>query len=214
MTSNTASDAAETRVRARVINTAGGSAPTFALGAGDHLVVLLGLGDRMSSQLRMLDALATSGHRATLIGLPGFTGPTPPAQPLDEPELFAGWAAATFAALGVDTAHVVARGLGARIALELALLHPERVASLVLVSPSAHWLPARLGRRLARLRAPTLFVWGRRDALAPPATIELVRAWMPAARHVELDCGHFPHVERPLELQQAVESFRSELGAS
>ena len=42
-----------------------------------------------------------------------------------------------------------------------------------------------------------MFVWGRQDMLVPIAFIKHVERALPAARHVELDCGHVPQIERP-----------------
>ena len=51
---------------------------------------------------------------------------------------------------------------------------------------------------MARLPVPTLFLWGERDAFAPPAIGEELAARMPFARLVTLpDTGHLPHLERP-----------------
>jgi pimeloyl-ACP methyl ester carboxylesterase len=225
-----APDAAGRGVCAQVLGTSAGPVPALSVGGGAHVVVIPGLGDRTHTHLRTLTALAAFGRRATLIGLPGLTGLTEPAQALDDPRQFARAAASALDALGIDVANVLAHGLGVRVALELALRHPSRVASLVLVSASAQWLPqfdapsvfdgapagdddpARFWERLGRLEPRTRFVWGRRDPLVPPPLRELVRRRLPAAEHVELCCGHFPQLERPLELQQAVEGFLAEDG--
>ena len=61
--------------------------------------------------------------------------------------------------------------------------------------------------RLAGLEAPSLFVWGRADRLVPLAFAGHVRQVLPAARHLELDCGHVPQIERPAETHAAVAEF-------
>jgi pimeloyl-ACP methyl ester carboxylesterase len=61
--------------------------------------------------------------------------------------------------------------------------------------------------RLARLEPPALFVWGRFDGLVPIAFAAHVRRTLPAALHVELDCGHVPQIERPAETHAAVLRF-------
>jgi len=66
--------------------------------------------------------------------------------------------------------------------------------------------------RLAGLEPPSLFVWGRRDRLVPLAFAAHVRQVLPTARHVELDCGHVPQIERPLETNAAVAGFLREEG--
>jgi pimeloyl-ACP methyl ester carboxylesterase len=64
-----------------------------------------------------------------------------------------------------------------------------------------------LWTRLAQLSPDAMFVWGRHDALVPPAFRKHVERVLPAARHVELDCGHVPQVERPRETHAAIREF-------
>jgi pimeloyl-ACP methyl ester carboxylesterase len=64
--------------------------------------------------------------------------------------------------------------------------------------------------RLAELRPPALFVWGRHDGLVPLAFATHVRTALPSARHLELDCGHVPQIERPAETNTAIAAFLQE----
>jgi pimeloyl-ACP methyl ester carboxylesterase len=61
--------------------------------------------------------------------------------------------------------------------------------------------------RLRELEAPALFVWGRRDAVVPIGFARHVRAALPQAEHLELECGHVPQLERPRETHQATLRF-------
>jgi pimeloyl-ACP methyl ester carboxylesterase len=61
--------------------------------------------------------------------------------------------------------------------------------------------------RLEALAPDALFVWGRRDALVPIAFRRHVERALPTARHVELDCGHVPQLERPRETHRAMLEF-------
>jgi len=61
--------------------------------------------------------------------------------------------------------------------------------------------------RLRELQPDALFIWGRRDTLVPIAFARHVADTLPQARHLELDCGHVPQVERPKETHKAVASF-------
>jgi pimeloyl-ACP methyl ester carboxylesterase len=61
--------------------------------------------------------------------------------------------------------------------------------------------------RLAQLSPQTMFVWGRRDGLVPISFMKHVERALPAARHVELDCGHVPQLERPRETHAAIRDF-------
>ena len=65
--------------------------------------------------------------------------------------------------------------------------------------------------RLAALENESLFVWGKRDRVVPISFARHVEEVLPNARHVEIDCGHVPQVERPKETHRAVRAF---LGAS
>jgi pimeloyl-ACP methyl ester carboxylesterase len=63
--------------------------------------------------------------------------------------------------------------------------------------------------RLAALRANALFISGRRDRLVPIAFERHVAEVLPQARHLELDCGHVPQVERPAQTHDAINAFLS-----
>ena len=64
--------------------------------------------------------------------------------------------------------------------------------------------------RLPRLVPASLFVWGKRDSLVPIAFAAHVKRALPAARHLELDCGHVPQLERPAETHAAIADFLRE----
>jgi pimeloyl-ACP methyl ester carboxylesterase len=64
--------------------------------------------------------------------------------------------------------------------------------------------------RLAHLRPPALFIWGRQDSLVPMGFANHVRRTLPSARHLELDCGHVPQIERPAETEAAIAAFLRE----
>jgi pimeloyl-ACP methyl ester carboxylesterase len=64
-----------------------------------------------------------------------------------------------------------------------------------------------LWTRLAEMSPQTLFVWGLRDQLVPVAFRKHVERALPAARHLELDCGHVPQLEAPQETHRAIRQF-------
>lgn len=66
-----------------------------------------------------------------------------------------------------------------------------------------------LWSRLGGMTHESLFVWGRKDRLVPIGFMKHVERTFPAARHVELDCGHVPQVERPRETHAAIRDFLS-----
>ncbi len=61
--------------------------------------------------------------------------------------------------------------------------------------------------RMSGLSTDAMFVWGRRDTLVPIAFMKHVERALPSARHVELDCGHVPQLERPRETHAAMLEF-------
>lgn len=61
--------------------------------------------------------------------------------------------------------------------------------------------------RLRGLSPDTLFVWGRQDKLVPISFMKHVERELPAATHLELDCGHVPQVEAPDATHRAVREF-------
>jgi len=72
--------------------------------------------------------------------------------------------------------------------------------------------PAGFWTRLPGLEPESLFVWGRRDPVVPFAFARHVRDALPAARHVELDCGHVPQLERPRATHEAIARFLADGG--
>jgi pimeloyl-ACP methyl ester carboxylesterase len=67
--------------------------------------------------------------------------------------------------------------------------------------------PERFWDRLHELDTPSLFIWGSRDPLVPAAFERHVRDAVPHARHVRLNTGHIPQVERPDELHREIGRF-------
>lgn len=100
-------------------------------GAGDPLVLLhAGIADRRMWD-EQLDPFA-AGYRVVRIDLRGFGETTADASPFTHH----GDVDAVLEALGIDGAHVVGASMGAAVALDVALHHPERVAALVLIGPA------------------------------------------------------------------------------
>lgn len=64
--------------------------------------------------------------------------------------------------------------------------------------------------RLAKLVPASLFIWGKRDSLVPIGFAKHVKDTLPSARHLELDCGHVPQLERPAQTHAAIATFLKE----
>jgi pimeloyl-ACP methyl ester carboxylesterase len=116
--------------------------PHDEAGSGPAVILLhAGVADR-SMWSELLPALAGDGFRAIALDLPGF-GDAPvepgPQAPWDD-------VVATMRELGVERAAVVGNSFGAAVALRVAVVAPERVSALVLVSTP---MPAEPSEQLA-----------------------------------------------------------------
>jgi pimeloyl-ACP methyl ester carboxylesterase len=94
----------------------------------------------------------------------------------------------------------------------------ERVISESLRLPAHVWREAVAGivsaddsGRLGEITAPTLLVWGDRDAWFPRGEQDRVTAAIPGARLAVLEgAGHAPHWERPDEVAEVLTAFLRE----
>lgn len=106
----------------------------YALGKGDPVLLLHGLG---ASKITWLPLLAPLGqrHRVIVPDLPGHGESDKPRHEYT-PRFYARVVRHLLDALEVERAVVVGNSLGGRVALELALRSPGRVAALALLDPS------------------------------------------------------------------------------
>lgn len=104
-------------------------------GAGQPLVLIGGLGLDLSECGQLIDGLATH-YRVLAFDNRGAGRTDKPDEPYTVTQMAAD-TAGLMQALGIERAHIVGMSLGGRIALDLALEHPERVRSLILASTSA-----------------------------------------------------------------------------
>jgi pimeloyl-ACP methyl ester carboxylesterase len=66
----------------------------------------------------------------------------------------------------------------------------------------------RLSKRLYRLTAPTLLIWGKSDKLIPPVYADYWKKLIPQAQLVSIDnAGHMPPYEQPEAFVTAVSKF-------
>lgn len=65
-----------------------------------------------------------------------------------------------------------------------------------------------LEKRLPRIKAPTLIVWGHNDELTPVDRAEIFRKNIPNSRLAIIpQCGHVPQIEKPAEFSKLVLEF-------
>jgi len=123
-------DAFAARERDRVEVAPGVALEAPAIGQGDPVVLLPGFGTDVAAFARQTPALATA-YRVIGVNPRGVAGSDAPAGPAYDVAQMATDAGHCFA----GAVHVIGASLGAAAAIELALAHPERVRSLVLITP-------------------------------------------------------------------------------
>jgi pimeloyl-ACP methyl ester carboxylesterase len=89
----------------------------------------------------------------------------------------------------------------------------ERAQSMAAAARYLWPIPDRgLSKRLHRVSAPTLIVWGESDRVVPPAYAAEWQRRIPGSRVViRQDAGHLPHVEQPAAVAELTNAF---LGAA
>lgn len=118
--------------RLHVRDTGPRSAPTVILihGIGSHLQTWDGWAERLDAEFRVV--------RFDLPGS-GLSRPDPQSNYTDERSIE--MLLALMAKLNIENAHWIGNSIGGRLAWKLAATHPERVTSLVLVSPDGYASP-------------------------------------------------------------------------
>jgi pimeloyl-ACP methyl ester carboxylesterase len=95
-----------------------------------------------------------------------------------------------------DVFHDPARMDRERVLAWYRIFAANRATALAALRATAD--PDKVARVVGGIRAPTLAVWGERDAIIPLALGHRLEAAIPGARlHVVPDCGHAPLEERP-----------------
>jgi pimeloyl-ACP methyl ester carboxylesterase len=190
---------------------------TLTMGEGPDMVLLHGLGGAKSSFFDTAAALSRR-YRVHVLDLPGFGGSSKPAlAPYDAP-FFARAVLGAMDSMGIERAHVVGNSMGGRVAIELGLEHPERVAAMALLCPAVafvrrEWhpivrvlrpelgvLPHSLGR--GRIESQFWSLFGDRDlvdpAVADIAVDEFERIYRSAgARLAFLKSARGIYLEKP-----------------
>jgi pimeloyl-ACP methyl ester carboxylesterase len=281
-------------LRVHDVNLPGRRVSTLTMGDGPDVVCVHGLGATKASFFDAAAALTRAGFRVHALDLPGFGGSSKPIAAPYSARWFAETVVEVMDALDVDRAHLVGNSMGGRVAIEVGLRAPERVAGLALLCPAVAFihrgwhpvvrllrpelglLPHSLGRarvarqfwgmfadpdqidpsvadvvvdefqrvyatagarlafltaarniyldrpfgrggfypRLGELEAPTMFVWGARDRIIPPAFMPHVAKWLPGAEQIVLEhCGHVPQVERPQQTIGLLQGFFARVDA-
>lgn len=113
---------------------------TLTMGEGPDVMLLHGLGGTKSSFYDTAAALSRDGYRVHAIDFPGFGGSSKPATAPYSARWFAETVTLTMDALEIDRAHLVGNSMGGRVALEVGLRDPDRVAALALLCPAVAFI--------------------------------------------------------------------------
>lgn len=145
----------DSRLRFDSWPTRAGRISTVSAGEGDPVLCIHGLGGTKASFLPTVAALADS-HRVIALDLPGFGDSDKPLRAAYDAPYFADAVLALLDELDLERAHLVGNSMGGRVAIELALMHPERVERVALLSPALAWLRGRRWRWLLQAPLPLL----------------------------------------------------------
>jgi pimeloyl-ACP methyl ester carboxylesterase len=108
---------------------------TLTMGAGPELLLVHGLGATKASFFDTAAALSRT-YRVHALDLPGFGSSSKPATASYDAAYFADNVLAVMDELGIERARIAGNSLGGRVAIEVGLRAPERVAALALLCPA------------------------------------------------------------------------------
>ena len=123
--------------------------------AGAHdapaVVLIHGFASSLFTWRRLSAALLAAGYRVIAVDLLGYGASARPAEPIYTTQTQAEVVLGVMDALGVRQAHLVGHSFGGRVAMQIALLAPEQVRSLVALAPEAFATDRPLISRWVRL---------------------------------------------------------------
>jgi pimeloyl-ACP methyl ester carboxylesterase len=112
---------------------------TLTMGQGPDILLIHGLGGTRASLFETAAALS-GRYRVHAIDLPGFGSSSKPATGGYNARWFADVILGLMDESGIERAHIVGNSMGGRIAIEAALVAPERVGALGLLCPAVAWV--------------------------------------------------------------------------
>ena len=112
---------------------------TLTMGSGPDLLLVHGLGATKASFFDTAAALSRT-YRVHALDLPGFGSSSKPATASYDAAFFADTVLAVMDELGIERARLAGNSLGGRVAIEVGLRAPERVAALALLCPAVAFL--------------------------------------------------------------------------
>ncbi|MGH7586774.1 MAG: alpha/beta fold hydrolase [Gemmatimonadales bacterium] len=174
---------------------------------GRPVILLHGVTDSWFSWSRILPLLP-SAWRVYALDQRGLGGTSAPGSGYGLPAL-ADDVVAFLDAKGIERATVIGHSMGSLVAQHVAAGAPERVSRLVLVDAAIAGFFAPDARAdLARISAPTLLLWGKRDAVFSRGDQEALLAGIAGSHLITYpETGHAPHWERPDQVARDLQAF-------
>jgi pimeloyl-ACP methyl ester carboxylesterase len=165
------------RLRFHTVATRSARLSLLEAGTGPPVLALHGLGGTKGSFLPTVAALAPR-FRLIAADLPGFGDSDKPIGAAYDARFFARASIDLLDALALNRVDLIGNSLGGRVALEIAMAHPDRVGRLGLLAPSLAWRRERPLLALLRLTRPELGL----VQLAPRGVVDaIVRRLIPGA---------------------------------
>ncbi len=112
---------------------------SLTMGQGPDVLLLHGLGGTRASLFETAAAFSQS-YRVHVPDLPGFGSSNKPARGTYNARWFAEIMLGLMDAQGARHAHVVGNSMGGRVAIEMAMIAPDRVRALGLLCPAVAWV--------------------------------------------------------------------------
>ena len=156
----------------------------------DAVICIHGLGANWQTFLENIPFFAKT-HHVIALDLPGFGLSEMPADPISM-SLYADVVNQLLEARGVRQATVIGNSMGGFVGAELAIRHPERVESLVLVSPAILWQEYRRAKPLMSLARVSELSLGRLLAGEVPSLV--VKRPRLRAAAIALGGIRYPHL--------------------
>ncbi len=181
----------------RTVPTRHGDTFVIACGAAAAPALILLHGAGSNSAIWAADAADYSrAYRVYAVDLPGEPGKSAPNRPAWDSPAFAEWLEDVLNGLQIDRATLVGISQGAWTALKFAVVHPERVEQLVLLTPGGI-VPDRTSFIFRAIRLSLLGTWGLKrltaslfaDQPVPEGVIDIV---VEISRHFKPRLGVLP----------------------